>query len=75
MRHPGGIASLSRALSAHALTDSALHSQNMVAGTWNKNPFTGNTNSYGWWIVCFQLFAIVYAAYAVRAAAPCPAAS
>jgi hypothetical protein len=47
----------------------------MVAGTWNKNPFTGNTNSYGWWIVCFQLFAIVYAAYAVRAAAPCPAAS
>ena len=28
---------------------------------------TGNANSYGWWIVCFQLFTILYSAFAVTA--------
>ena len=35
---------------------------------WNKNPYTGNTNSYGWWIVVFQLVAILYAAFAATVA-------
>lgn len=32
------------------------------------NDYTGNVMAYGWWIVVFQLVAILYAAYAAAAA-------
>jgi hypothetical protein len=40
----------------------------LVSLSSGKSMFTGASYSYGWWIVAFQLFGLLYAAYATLAA-------
>jgi hypothetical protein len=51
------------------LADSGAQPLNpLLAPGSSKSIFTGNAYSYGWWIVAFQFFGLIYAAYATLAA-------